>query len=209
MTDTDITNASSSDASSTSDTVISRFSIPEFDSLPADIQERMIETQEKAGFIPNVFLALARRPDEFRAFMALSDALMDSDDGLSKAEREMIVVATSAANQCLYCVVSHGAILRIRSKRPTLADQLATNPVKADLSVRERQIVEFALDVALVSADIDDNRIDEMKQAGFTEEEIWDIGSIASFFAMSNRLANFGGISPNVDFYNIDRKSVV
>ena len=184
---------------------ISRFDVPDLDDLPDDIRDTILGVQEKAGFVPNVFLAFARRPAEFRAFFAFHDALMESDEGLSKAEREMIVVATSAENQCLYCVVSHGAILRIRAKNPLIADQVATNPVKADLTERERHIVDFALMVANDSADITDDDLADMRDKGFTDDEIWDIGAITSLFALSNRYANFAGIRPNDEFYGMAR----
>jgi uncharacterized peroxidase-related enzyme len=184
---------------------ISRFDLPELDDLPDDIRETILGVQEKAGFVPNVFLAFANRPQEFRAFFAFHDALMESDEGLSKAERELIVVATSASNQCLYCVVAHGAILRIRSKNPLLADQVATNPVKADLTERQRHIVDFALLVAHDSADVTDDDLDDMRAKGFTDDEIWDIGAITSLFALSNRYANFAGIRPNDEFYAMGR----
>jgi uncharacterized peroxidase-related enzyme len=184
---------------------ISRFPIPELGDLPADIRDRIEAVQEKSGFIPNVFLALAHRPDEFRAFFLNHDALMNKTEGLSKAEREMIVVATSATNDCLYCVVAHGAILRIRAKDPLIADQLAVNPFKAELSERERMLVDFALLVASDSAGVTDDDFDQMRSAGFSDDEIWDIGAIASFFAMSNRLANFASIRPNAEFYGMAR----
>ncbi len=184
---------------------ISRFAVPELDDLPDDMQSMIAEAQEKSGFIPNVFLALAHRPDEFRAFFDHHNALMNSDVGLSKAEREMIVVATSAQNGCLYCVIAHGAILRIRSKNEILADQLAINPWKADLSDRERYIVDFALAVALDSAAITDEDLDDLRAAGFSDDEIWDIGAIAAFFAMSNRLANMSAMRPNDEFYRLGR----
>lgn len=184
---------------------ISRFPVPELSELPQDIRERIEGVQEKSGFIPNVFVALAHRPDEFRAFFAMHDALMDKSDGLTKAEREMVVVATSATNNCLYCVVAHGAILRIRAKDPLIADQLATNPWKADLGDRERAIVEFALVVASNSATITDDQIAAMKDKGFTQDEIWDIGAITAFFASSNRLANLASMRPNDEFYSMGR----
>ena len=187
------------------DRPISRFDVPDLEDLPDDIRDQILEVQEKSGFVPNVFLAFARRPAEFRAFFAFHDALMDSNDGLSKAERELIVVATSATNQCLYCVVAHGAILRIRAKNPLLADQLATNPWKADLSDRERRIVDFGLRVAGDSGTITDADIDDMRANGFTDDEIWDIGAIAAFFAMSNRLANLSSMRPNDEFYAMAR----
>ncbi len=184
---------------------ISRFPVPELSDLPDDIRQLIDAVQEKSGFIPNVFLALAHRPDEFRAFFAGHDALMDKTEGLSKAEREMIVVATSATNDCLYCVVAHGAILRIRAKNPLIADQVAINPWKADLSDRERAIVDFGLRVAGDSASVSDETIDDMRDKGFTDDEIWDIGAIAAFFAMSNRLANLTSMRPNDEFYAMAR----
>lgn len=184
---------------------ISRFDVPDLEDLPDDIRETILAVQEKSGFVPNVFLAFARRPAEFRAFFAFHDALMDSNEGLSKAERELIVVATSATNQCLYCVVAHGAILRIRAKNPLLADQVATNPAKADLTDRERHIVEFALKVASDSANVTDDDLAHLRAQGFTDDEIWDIGAITSLFALSNRYANFAGIRPNDEFYGMAR----
>ena len=184
---------------------ICRFDIPDLDDLPDDIRQTILAVQEKSGFVPNVFLAFARRPAEFRAFFAFHDALMDSNEGLSKAERELIVVATSATNGCLYCVVAHGAILRIRAKNPLLADQVATNPAKADLTERQRHIVDFALRVAHDSANIGDDALADMRTNGFTDDEIWDIGAITSLFALSNRYANFAGIRPNDEFYGMAR----
>ena len=188
-----------------SDHPISRFPVPELSAMPDDIRELIEEVQEKSGFIPNVFLALAHRPAEFRAFFAGHDALMDKAEGLSKAERELIVVATSAVNDCLYCVVAHGAILRIRAKNPLLADQAAINPFKADLSERERRIVDFALKMATDSAAVTDDDLADMRSHGFTDDEIWDIGAITAFFAMSNRLANLASIRPNDEFYAMAR----
>jgi len=188
-----------------SDRPISRFDIPDLDDLPDDIREQILAVQDKSGFVPNVFLAFARRPAEFRAFFAFHDALMDSNEGLSKAERELIVVATSAVNHCLYCVVAHGAILRIRAKNPLLADQVATNPAKADLTDRERHIVEYALEVATDSAGVTDSDLDAMRANGFTDDEIWDIGAITALFALSNRYANFTGMRPNDEFYAMAR----
>ena len=188
-----------------SERAISRFPVPDLAELPEDIRELIVEVQEKSGFVPNVFLALAHRPAEFRAFFAHHDALMDSNEGLSKAERELIVVATSARNDCLYCVVAHGAILRIRAKNPLLADQVAINPYKADLSDRERHIVEFALRVAEDSASITDSDLDDMRSKGFDDDEIWDIGAITAFFAMSNRLANLSSMRPNDEFFTMAR----
>jgi uncharacterized peroxidase-related enzyme len=188
-----------------SDQPISRFDVPDLDDLPDDIRDTILAVQEKSGFVPNVFLAFARRPEEFRAFFAFHNTLMEKGDGLSKAEREMIVVATSATNQCLYCVVAHGAILRIRTKNPLIADQLATNPAKADLTDRERAIVQFALRVAGDSASITDDDIQAMRDRGFSDDEIWDIGAITALFALSNRYANFAGMRPNDEFYGMAR----
>ena len=188
-----------------SDSDISRFHVPTLDEMPDDIREIIKSVSEKSGFVPNVFVALAARPEEFRSFFALHDTLMDKSEGLSKAERELIVVATSAVNECMYCVIAHGAILRIRSKNPLIADQVAINPAKATLSRRERDIVNFALHVATDSATVTDAEIDDMRAKGFTDDEIWDIGAISAFFALSNRLANFAGISPNAEFYAMGR----
>jgi uncharacterized peroxidase-related enzyme len=184
---------------------ISRFDVPDLDDLPDDIREQILAVQEKSGFVPNVFLAFARRPAEFRAFFAFHDALMESNEGLSKAERELIVVATSAVNRCMYCVVAHGAILRIRRKDPLISDQVAINPAKADLSDRERDIVDFALAVATDSAAITDDDLDAMRDKGFTDDEIWDIGAITALFALSNRYANFAGMRPNDEFFAMAR----
>lgn len=185
---------------------ISRFAIPELASLPDDIRQAIEKVAEKSGFIPNVFLALAHRPAEFRAFFAYHDALMDSDEGLSKAERELIVVATSGMNQCQYCVVAHGAILRIRAKNPLIADQVAVNWRKADLNDRQRAMLTYAEKVALNAQQIDDADHQALQQAGFTSDEVWDIGAIAAFFGMSNRLVNAGDIRPNDEFYMLGRQ---
>ena len=184
---------------------ISRFPIPDLNDLPEDIREVIAKVSEKSGFVPNVFLALAHRPAEFRAFFAYHDALMDSDEGLSKAEREMIVVATSGLNQCQYCVVAHGAILRIRAKNPLIADQVAVNWRKADLNDRQRAMLAYAEKVALNAQQIDDSDHQALADAGFTSDEIWDIGAIAAFFGMSNRLVNAGDIRPNDEFYMLGR----
>lgn len=184
---------------------ISRFAVPELNDLPDDIRERILAVQEKSGFVPNVFLALAHRPDEFRAFFAYHDALMEKDSGLTKGEREMIVVATSGLNQCLYCVVAHGAILRIREKNPLLADQIATNYRKADITPRQKVMLDFAVKISLQAYEVNDTDIDEMKQQGFSEEDIWDVGAISAFFAMSNRLANLTSMRPNDEFYLLGR----
>src|SRR6185295_8278395 len=184
---------------------ISRFSLPRLEDVPADVRERIVAVQEKAGFVPNVFLVLARRPDEFRAFFAYHDALMLKDGGLSKAEREMIVVATSGGNDCLYCIVAHGAILRIYAKHPLVADQIAVNYRKADISQRQRAMLAFAMKVAVNSVAIDDADFTALSQHGFTDEDIWDIGAIAAFFALSNRMANMISMRPNDEFYLMGR----
>ena len=184
---------------------ISRFPVPELKDLPEDIRSRITEVQQKAGFVPNVFLALAHRPAEWRAFVAYHDALMDREGGIAKAEREMIVVATSGANQCQYCVVAHGAILRVRAKNPLIADQVAINYLKADLSPRQRAMLDFAMQVALESATVGDEDLAELRGHGFSDEDIWDIGAIAAFFAMSNRLANLSAMRPNDEFYLMGR----
>lgn len=187
------------------DKPISSFPIPDVDGLPDDIRERILAVQEKSGFIPNVFLALAHRPDEFRAFFAYHDALMDKDSGLSKAEREMIVVATSGINQCQYCVVAHGAILRIRQKDPLIADQLATNYRKADITARQKKMLDFAVKVSQRGHEVDANDRQALRDAGFSDEDIWDIGAIAAFFGLSNRMANLLNMRPNDEFYLLGR----
>ncbi len=184
---------------------ISRFPIPEIDDMPDDIRSRILSVQEKSGFVPNVFLALAHRPDEFRAFFAYHDALMERDSGLSKAEREMIVVATSSANQCQYCVVAHGAILRVRARDPFVADQVATNYRKADITPRQRAMLDFALKVSRNAEAVDDADFEALAAFGFTREDIWDIGSISAFFALSNRFANLVSLRPNDEFYSMGR----
>lgn len=184
---------------------VSRYPIPDLASLPDDVRERIVGVQEKAGFVPNVFLTLAHRPAEFRAFFAYHDALMEKDEGLTKAEREMIVVATSGANQCLYCVVAHGAILRIRAKNPRVADQLATNYRKAEITPRQRAMLDFAMKLSADSASVGDADIEALKAHGFDDEAIWDIGAITAFFAMSNRLANLTSMRPNDEFYLMGR----
>jgi uncharacterized peroxidase-related enzyme len=182
-----------------------RYSLPEVLSLPDDIQSKILAVQEKAGFVPNVFLMLARRPDEFRAFFAYHDALMLKKDNLSKGDKEMIVVATSAANNCLYCVVAHGAILRIYEKKPLVADQVAINYKKADITDRQRAMLAFALKVSTDSANLSEQDYAALQSAGFTLEDAWDIGAIASFFALSNRMANLSGMLPNPQFYSMGR----
>ncbi|KPK07296.1 MAG: alkylhydroperoxidase [Betaproteobacteria bacterium SG8_39] len=188
-----------------SDKPVSRFPVPTLEALPEDIRSRILEVQEKSGFVPNVFLALAHRPEEFRAFFAYHDALMDKAGGLSKAEREMIVVATSGANACQYCVVAHGAILRVRAKNPLIADQVAINYRKADITPRERAMLDFALKVALAAQEIGDADFEALRAQGFSDDDAWDIGAIAAFFALSNRMANLTNMRPNDEFYLLGR----
>ncbi len=184
---------------------ISRWPVPELAALPEDIRLRIKEVQDKAGFVPNVFLTLAHRPDEFRAFFAYHDALMLKESGLTKGEREMIVVATSGANDCVYCVVAHGAILRVYEKSPLIADQVATNYRKADITPRQRAMLAFALKVATESAAIEPSDFEPLRTHGFSDEDIWDIGAIAAFFALSNRMANLISMRPNDEFYLLGR----
>lgn len=185
--------------------VNSRFPLPEINDLPEDIKLRILEVQEKSGFIPNVFLVYARRPAEFRAFFAYHDALMDKQGGLSKAEREMIVVATSAANQCLYCVVAHGAILRIRAKDAIIADQLAINYRKANLSSRQKAMLDLAMKVSLDAAAVTEDDFQQLQAQGFNDEDIWDICAITAFFGLSNRMASVTSMLPNREFYGLGR----
>ncbi|HEX7390099.1 MAG TPA: peroxidase-related enzyme [Acidiphilium sp.] len=189
---------------------ISRFPVPELAGLPEDIRARILAVQEKAGFVPNVFLALAHRPDEFRAFFAYHDALMLRDSSLTKAEREMIVVATSGANRCLYCVVAHGAILRIYAKNPEIADRIALNPtraslIRAGLTPRQAAMIGYAMKVAAAAEDIGDGDLAALRNHGFDDEAIWDIGAIAAFFALSNRLASMTAMQPNPEFFTMGR----
>ena len=184
---------------------ISRFPVPELKDLPEDVRSRILEVQEKAGFVPNVFLALAHRPAEWRAFFAYHDALMEKEGGLTKAEREMIVVATSGANKCQYCVVAHGAILRVRAKNPLIADQVAINHHKADLTPRQRAMLDFAMQVSLEAHAVSDADIARLREHGFSQDDVWDIGAIAAFFALSNRLANLSSMRPNDEFYLMGR----
>lgn len=190
---------------SNTDQPISRFGVPELEDLPDDIREKIVAIQEKSGFIPNVFLALAHRPDEFRAFFAHHDALMEKDSGLTKAEREMIVVATSAVNSCHYCVIAHGAILRIRAKNPLIADQVSVNFRKADITERQMAMLEFALKVCTDAASVSTADLDGLRAQGFSDDDIWDIGAITAFFAQSNRLANLSAMRPNEEFYGLGR----
>jgi uncharacterized peroxidase-related enzyme len=184
---------------------ISRFPVPAIEALPEDIRSRLLTVQEKSGFVPNVFLTLAHRPDEFRAFFAYHDALMDKDGGLTKAEREMIVVATSSANQCQYCVIAHGAILRIRAKNPLIADQVAINYRKADITARQKAMLDFAMKIALEAQAVTDADFTIVRDHGFSDDDIWDIAAIAAFFALSNRMANFTAMRPNDEFYLMGR----
>lgn len=192
-------------SNSSANAPISRFPIPDINELPEDLKERMLGVQAKAGFIPNIFLGLAHRPDEFRAFFAYHDALMEKDSGLSKAEREMIIVATSGLNQCIYCVVAHGAILRIREKNPLIADQVATNYRKAEIGPRQKAMLDFAVRVSQQAHEISEEDIKTLTNQGFSEDDVWDIGAIAALFALSNRLANMAGIRPNNEFYLMGR----
>lgn len=185
---------------------MSRYPLPDLQTLPEDIQARILEVQEKAGFIPNVFLAFARRPAEWRAFFAYHDALMLKEEGsLTKGDREMIVTATSAANQCLYCVVAHGALLRIYEKKPFVADQVAVNHRKADITPRQRAMLDFAMKVCQESQAIDDEDFTALHAHGFDDEDIWDIAAITAFFGLSNRMASFAGMQPNPEFYLMGR----
>lgn len=184
---------------------VSRFPVPELKDMPEDIRARIMAVQEKSGFIPNVFLTLAHRPDEFRAFFAYHDALMDKPGNLTKAEREMIVVATSNVNQCQYCVIAHGAILRIRAKNPLIADQVATNYRKADITDRQKAMLDFAMKVSQTAHLAGEADFETLKTHGFTEDDIWDIAGISAFFGMSNRLANVTSMRPNAEFYSLGR----
>ena len=184
---------------------ISRFPVPSLDEMPEDIALRIRKVAEKSGFVPNVFLALAHRPDEFRAFFAYHDALMDRPGNLTKAEREMIVVATSTVNQCQYCVIAHGAILRIRAKNPLVADQVAINYRKADITPRQKAMLDFAMKVSARAQEVGDDDFATLRGHGFDEDDIWDIAAIAAFFGMSNRLANVSSMRPNDEFYAMGR----
>lgn len=184
---------------------ISRYPVPDLNSLPQDIQDRILAVQEKAGFIPNIFLTLAHRPDEFRAFFAYHDALMEKEGGLTLAEREMIVVATSGANNCEYCVVAHGAVLRIRAKDPNIADRVAVNYRKAGLPARQKAMLDFAMKVSQDARNIDESDYERLYPHGFTDEDIWDIAAITSFFGLSNRMVNFASMRPNDEFYLMGR----
>ena len=184
---------------------ISRFAVPKLADMPEDIRTRIEAVQEKSGFIPNIFLGLAHRPDEFRAFFAYHDALMDKPSGLTKAEREMIVVATSNANQCQYCVVAHGAILRVRAKNPLIADQVAVNYRKADLTPRQKAMLDFAMKVSGPAYEVGDADFETLAAHGFDADDIWDIAGIAAFFGLSNRMANVASLRPNDEFFALAR----
>jgi uncharacterized peroxidase-related enzyme len=188
-----------------SDRPVSRFPVPDVGSLPEDVRARILKVQEKSGFVPNVFLVLARRPEEFHAFFAYHDALMEKESGLTKGEREMIVVATSGLNDCLYCVVAHGAVLRIREKNPLLADQVATNYRSADITPRQKAMLDFAAKVSLRAHEVDDADVEDLRRHGFSLEDVWDIGAISAFFAMSNRMASLTRMRPNDEFYSLGR----
>jgi uncharacterized peroxidase-related enzyme len=182
-----------------------RFPTPALDQLPEDIRSRILAVQEKSGFVPNVFLTLAYRPEEFRAFFAYHDALMDKEGGLTKAEREMIVVATSSANQCHYCVIAHGAILRNRAKNPQIADQIAVNYRKADITPRQRAMLDFAMKVSMEANRISEADFADIAGHGFSNDDVWDIAAISAFFALSNRMANVTAMRPNDEFYMMGR----
>ena len=185
---------------------MTRYPAPELQDVPEDIRVRILEVQEKAGFVPNVFLALARRPAEWRAFFAYHDALMLKEEGsLTKGDREMIVTATSAVNQCLYCVVAHGALLRIYEKKPLVADQVAINHRKADIPPRQRAMLDFALKVCQYSHEVEEADFAALHVHGFSDEDIWDIAAITAFFGLSNRIANVSGMMPNAEFYVMGR----
>ena len=185
---------------------ISRFPVPELADLPDDIRDKVVAIQEKSGFVPNVFLAMAHRPDELRAFFAYHDVLMEREGGLSKADKEMIVVAVSAANGCMYCVVAHGAILRIRAKNPLIADQVAINYRKADIDARERAMLDFAMKVSTNSRAVEDADFEPLRAQGFSDDDIWDIAAIAAFFNLSNRMANMAAMRPNPEFFTLGRE---
>jgi uncharacterized peroxidase-related enzyme len=185
---------------------ISRFAVPDRTDLPADLAARLDEVEVKSGFVPNIFLALAHRPEEWRAFFAYHDALMDKETpGLTKADREIIVVATSAENDCLYCVVAHGAIARIRARNPRIAEQVATDWRKAELDDRQQAIVEFAVRLAVEPSTVTAEHLEALRAHGLTDEDVWDVGSISAFFAMSNRLVHLAGTMPNEEFYLLGR----
>jgi len=182
-----------------------RYPVPRLDEMPDDIRQRIVAVQEKAGFVPNVFLVFAHRPEEFRAFFAYHDALMEKPGALSKAEREMIVVATSAANHCQYCVIAHGAILRVRAKNPLIADQIAINYRRADVTPRQRAMLDFAVKIATASHTLGDEDYAALRAQGFSDEDAWDIAAISALFALSNRMADATGMRPNEEFFTLGR----
>lgn len=184
---------------------ISRFPVPSLEDLPPDMRERIDSVAQKTGFVPNVFRALAHRPDEWRAFFAYHDALMEKEGGLSPADRQLIVVATSAANDCLYCVIAHGAVARIRARDPLIADQVAVDWRKADLTSRQRAMLGFAEKLAVRPADVTDRDLEDLRKHGFDDEDIWDIGAITAFYALSNRMAHLTAMRPNDEFYLLGR----
>ncbi len=194
-----------STSATTGDRPISRFPVPTLDELPEDLRARIRAISERSGFVPNVFLALAHRPEELRAFMAYHDALMEREGGLTKAEREMIVVATSAVNDCLYCVVAHGAIVRIRAKDPLLADELAVDYRKAPVTERQAAMLDVAVRLARDPASVGEAEVERLRTHGFSEEDVWDIGAITSFFALSNRMAHWAAMRPNAEFFLMGR----
>ena len=184
---------------------ISRYPVPALVDLPEDVRQRILEVQEKSGFVPNVFLAFSHRPEEFRAFFAYHDALLLRESGLSKGEKEMIIVATSGANGCLYCVIAHGAILRIHEKAPMIADQLATNYLKADITIKQKAMLGFAMKVCTASYAITEDDFAALREHGWTDEDAWDIAGITALFGLSNRMANFSAMRPNDEFYLLGR----
>lgn len=188
-----------------SDKPISRFPVPSLEEVPEDIRDVMLQVQEKAGFIPNVFLTLAHRPDEFRAFVAYHDALMEKESGLTKADREMIIVATSSDNNCQYCVIAHGAILRFRAKDSMIADQVAANYRKSDITPRQMAMLDFAMKVSNDSGSVSEEDFDILRSHGFNDDDIWDIAGITAFFGLSNRMANAASMRPNDEFYSMGR----
>ena len=198
-------NQTSSPTATTAAKPISRYPVPALADLPADVRQTILDVQEKAGFVPNVFLGLAHRPDEFRAFFAYHDALLLRDSGLTKGEKEMIIVATSGANRCLYCVVAHGALLRIYEKNPLVADQVAVNHLKADITPRQKAMLDFAMKVALASHEVGDADFAALAEHGFSADDAWDIAAITGLFGLSNRIANVSSMRPNDEFYLMGR----
>jgi uncharacterized peroxidase-related enzyme len=184
---------------------ISRFPVPRLDELPADLRERIEAVAERSGFVPNVYLAMARRPDEWRAFFAYQDAVMEREGGLTAADKELIVVATSAANDCLYCVVAHGAIARIRARNPLIADQVAVDWRKADITPRQRAMLAFAVKLSVRPSEVVDTDLEELRGHGFSDDDIWDIGAITGLYALSNRMAHLTAMRPNDEFYLMGR----